>query len=372
MLVLVQVNHERAFDPLERGHDPKVRLALELHATGERGTGMHEEPALHELEDLPGFADHVREDPVEFGKFRGIQAEGIALPKAHAGKGEDLGRELGPVNAGDLGAQPGNDPGPAAGARAQIDARVAGTGSTPESREDFPKLEVGAGGRGVAVLFEGHFALGEGLRAMGGRQELVFSDQREGAESLGRHRVVRKTERREFLNSHFTRDELGAGTVKVRIQIPSETEGFELFDRIGHGGEFNAFDGAPDVSRPNGFASETVDQDELAVELHLFGFDPGEFELGLEVFEETGKCEVALDGAHEELPGAGPRLTLSFAYLLLLAARRLPGGCGCLFSCVGAIGLGFLLGLRLLIGFRGFVAHFFVVPFGLVLRRYCA
>ena len=56
----------------------------------------------------------------------------------------------------------GQDPGPAAGGGAEVEAGVAGAGMGAVLGEGFPEFEVGAAGRAGAVFLEAAFAVGEG------------------------------------------------------------------------------------------------------------------------------------------------------------------------------------------------------------------
>src|SRR5579872_2089625 len=121
--------------------------ALELERADEAPARARREPALDQPEEPCRITDHVREQPVDRTDRARVQAEGALSTHFHARHGRDRGIERCLVDADDAGTQFRQNPGPAAGAAAEVEAALAHLWVGAEERQRLPELEVGAAWR---------------------------------------------------------------------------------------------------------------------------------------------------------------------------------------------------------------------------------
>lgn len=187
MLVVVEVHEPRPGDRGKARGDSVVGWTLELDGADEVAAGPGGQPALDQAEETGRIAGDVGEQPVG-GK--GLQREGAGAARLDIGERGDGGGERRLVDRDDAGAEPGQDPAPAARTGAEIDADLARQRAAAEPGQRLPQLEIGAVRRAGAVLDKADLAVGKRARTARRGEQRAGVEQGPRAERRRRRRLA--------------------------------------------------------------------------------------------------------------------------------------------------------------------------------------
>ena len=146
-------------------------------------------------------------------------------------------------------AEPGQNPCPAAGRTAEIQAKISGTGHAAYTGKHLPKLEIGPVRRGMFVFSKVYFSVGKRTAARGGSQQQIpgpqgpcshWSSGQRGAE----HMRLCPDDRQRLLNKRC------AAMFESGVKSPVPLYGFERCRSPGNGNNGNKSGRLPDVLRP--------------------------------------------------------------------------------------------------------------------------
>src|SRR6185312_4890795 len=131
-----------------------IGRALEFDRADEAPAGPGGKPALDEAIEPARVADDVAEEPVDRAELARIRGECARPAMFDAGQRGDLRIERRLVDADDARSEALQDPAPAAGRAAEIDAERARKRPLADEGQRLPQLQIGAARRRRAVLDE--------------------------------------------------------------------------------------------------------------------------------------------------------------------------------------------------------------------------
>jgi len=185
VLVVVKMNNRAAGNSREALRRLEVRasdVALHLDRADEILAKAGGEPFFDPLMELGRVAGDVAEKPVHLAYVLRLQCENVAAQEIDAGHVGDALFQRRRVDGQHARAKPRQRPGPAAGARAGVEAALAGRGPFAQPRQRFPQLQVGAAGRAFPVPLELDRAARKGAGAAGAGDHDALAEQRPRAD----------------------------------------------------------------------------------------------------------------------------------------------------------------------------------------------
>ena len=141
-----------------------IGFGLEFEGADDIAAGACFQPAEDSVQQLFGIADHIGKEPVHGACDSRIESKAAADAVIDFWHALYVGIERGLVDAEDTTAKRCQNPGPAAGRCAEINAELAGLRPTLQQGEGFPEFQISSSRRIFAVFLKQQFAVGKGGR----------------------------------------------------------------------------------------------------------------------------------------------------------------------------------------------------------------